>query len=80
MDDVPYKACSTMEQAQTELAGATEEMAYEIADRLRLDCNTPIVWAIYEFDKNGDPVKLHFGRDAKDIKKPRRVAPNPNGG
>ena len=80
MDDVPYKACSTMAQARTELAKATEEMAYEIADRLGLDCNSPVVWAIYEFDEDGNPVTVHFDREARDIINPRRAASNPNGG
>ena len=71
LDDVPYKACSTMEQARGVLAAATEELAYEIADRLKLDCHSPVVWAIYEFDEDGNPVTVHFDREARDIDNPR---------
>ena len=72
MDDVPYRLCKTKAEAKSVAARASVRKSYTYADRLDIDCSTPICWWIYEF-KDGEIVGGECVRDAEEIDNPKHT-------
>lgn len=59
MDDVPIRLCRSRDKAFDLAISVPFSTGYKIAGQLRIDCSTPVCFAVYEFFE-GRPTAIHI--------------------